>query len=243
MNPNHKIEVKSLSGGFKKSRHLVFQDVSFSLGQRESIAVMGSSGVGKTVLIRTIAGILPSLAGDVFLNGKKHDRPDHLISVVFQNYPSFPWLNIEENVNFGLKCLGDSRTKNNGEHAKWILEQVGLADSIKKYPKELSGGMLQRLAIARSLAVSPNVLILDEPFSALDPLTKKQLKELILKLQATEGFAFILVTHDLFEAFDLTQKCIILSGKPATARFINHADKHNLEEFSKSVILVMANGN
>lgn len=237
---NDRIIAESLSFAFRSNgtSQFVFRDISFSVGKGVSLAIMGSSGIGKTTLCRVIAGILQPASGRVLLDGQLHCRPDNNISVVFQNYPSFPWLNVEENVAFGLKCL-DLYNPANVEHTVWLLEQVGLEDSRKKYPRELSGGMQQRLAIARSLAVYPKVLILDEPFSSLDPFTRAQLRDLIVKLQQQEQFALILVTHDLPDAFAITDKSIVLAGSPATSQRIERKSKQSLEDFTISVFDAM----
>lgn len=236
----NRLVVESISYAFKSNgeEHFIFKNISFSLCRGDSLGILGSSGIGKTTLCRVIAGVLPPASGKVILDGQLHKRPDNNISMVFQNYPNFPWLNVEENIAFGIKCL-NLYNKANIEHTIWLLEQVGLADFRKKYPKELSGGMQQRLAIARSLAVYPKALILDEPFSSLDPLTRIQLRDLILNLQKKENFSLILITHDLPDAFAITNKTIVLSGNPAISKMIERIVGQSLEEFSTSIIRAM----
>ena len=241
MNVIPRIVIDSLSCGYEHKGQIVptIKDISFSVKKGCSISIMGSSGIGKTTLCRAIAGLLPLISGNVFLDGRRHTRPDNEISVVFQNYSSFPWLNVERNLVFGLKCLSLYNTTNI-EHAIWLLDQVGLIKSKEKYPRELSGGMLQRLAIARSLAVHPKVLILDEPFSSLDPLSRKQLRDLVIKLQKVEQFSLILVTHDLPDAFAITKESIVLSGS-GNANFIERSTSQSIDGFTTDILAAMNN--
>ena len=186
------------------------RDVSFELHKGEIIGLLGKSGSGKSTILRTIAGLDTGYTGDIEIAGKQIKGPHEEIGVVFQEARLMPWLTVLENVQFGLK--GDKAE--NEKLARYYLGQVGLADATDLYVKQLSGGMAQRVAIARALAASPGLLLMDEPFSALDAFTKMQLQDLVLDIWQEQQLSAVIVTHDIDEALYLCDRIILLAGKP-----------------------------
>lgn len=206
--------------GFRRHRRGhsidILHDVTLSLAARESLAVMGPSGIGKTTLCRLAAGLARPDRGAVLFRGERLKSPSHEITVSFQNYPCFPWLTVQENARFGLRADTTRTDGEQREYADWLIGRLGLGHVRDAYPRELSGGMQQRLSFARSLAVRPEVLILDEPFSALDAATKDQLKDLLDHLRLEMGFTLLVVLHDLVDAYDVAERAIVLGGRPAS---------------------------
>lgn len=186
------------------------RDVSFSAKQGEIIGLLGTSGCGKSTILRAISGLDSEYDGEISVNGKITRDIQDEIGFIFQEPRLFPWLTVLDNVTFGLKGTKAEKEK----LGKTYLENVGLGDSAKLYPKQLSGGMAQRVAIARALVTSPEILLLDEPFSALDAFTKMQLQDLLLDIWKTYKSTIIIVTHDIDEATYLCDRIIILRGQP-----------------------------
>ncbi|MBO2537516.1 ABC transporter ATP-binding protein [Rummeliibacillus suwonensis] len=202
------LEVKRLSRIFDNQNGV--KNVSFYANEGETIGLIGKSGSGKSTILRTIAGLDKDYNGDIVIAGDKINGPHPEVGVVFQEARLFPWLTVLENVTFTLK--GDS--KGNNELAKKLLKQVGLSGAENLYVKELSGGMAQRVSIARAVAAKPGLLLMDEPFSALDAFTKMQLQDLMLDIWQEEKVTTVIVTHDIDEALYLCDRIILLSGKP-----------------------------
>ncbi|WP_153463285.1 ABC transporter ATP-binding protein [Sediminibacillus terrae] len=186
------------------------QDVSFRAEPGEIIGLLGTSGCGKSTLLRAISGLDTEFDGLIEINNKKVDDIQKTTGFMFQEPRLLPWLNVLDNVTFGLEGNREEKKKKAGRY----LESVGLADSEKLYPKQLSGGMAQRVAIARALATSPEILLLDEPFSALDAFTKMQLQDLLLEVWRSYQSTMVLVTHDVDEAAYLCDRIIVLRGQP-----------------------------
>lgn len=178
-----------------------FQHVNFSMKEGEIIGVLGTSGCGKSTLLRVLSGLDEEYEGSFFLSNKK-------VGMMFQEPRLMPWLSVQDNICFGVQ----SKVEKN--FAKDLLELVGLAGFEDHYPKDLSGGMAQRTAIARSLITEPDVLLLDEPFSALDAFTKMQLQDLLLSIWKRRNTSMVLVTHDIDEALYLCDRIFILRGQP-----------------------------
>ncbi|PWR17590.1 ABC transporter ATP-binding protein [Zavarzinia aquatilis] len=177
----------------------------------EILAVVGGSGCGKSTLLRLIAGLDRPTTGQVLVDGEPVAEPHPLVGVVFQEARLFPWLSVAENVGFGLRHLPAS------ERAARVtaeLERVGLASAAGRLPRELSGGMAQRVAIARALAPRPRVLLLDEPFSALDALTRAGLQDQLARLWTGDRPTLVLVTHDIEEAAVLADRVVVLRPRP-----------------------------
>jgi sulfonate transport system ATP-binding protein len=186
------------------------RNVSFSVEKGEIIGLLGKSGSGKSTILRTIAGLDNDYTGEIRIHGEKINGPHKEIGVVFQEARLFPWLTVLENVLFSL----NRKSKENSEQARELLKHVGLAGSENLYVKQLSGGMAQRVAIARALVANPGLLLLDEPFSALDAFTKMQLQDLVLDIWQDQHLTSVIVTHDIDEALYLCDRIIVLAGKP-----------------------------
>jgi NitT/TauT family transport system ATP-binding protein len=198
---------------------------SLTVATGEFLSIVGPSGCGKSTLLQIVAGLLPASSGTVSVAGRPVAGPPEGLVYLFQQYSRslFPWLTVEENVRFGFAHL---KTMTRGEAAAWchrFLQMVGLADFGKSYPWQLSGGMQQRVAIARALAAEPRVLLLDEPFSSVDALTRLELHGLVLDLWAKTGITILLVTHDVDEAVYLSDRIVLLSRRPArvSEMFVN----------------------
>ena len=192
---------------------LALDNASFMVGDREFCSILGHSGCGKTTMLNLLAGFEEPSAGELLVDGVSVARPTWRRTVVFQDYALFPWMTVSENVAFGLrmkKVPARERERIVGEQ----LQLVGLASFATRYPHELSGGMRQRVSIARALAVDPDVLLMDEPFAALDVQTKATMQEAVLKLWESTQKTVVFVTHDLDEAVFLADVVVVLSSRP-----------------------------
>jgi NitT/TauT family transport system ATP-binding protein len=193
------------------------RDVSLTVrdepGVGEFRVFLGPSGCGKSTILNIVAGLYQPTSGEALLRGKPIAGPGHDRGMVFQSYSSYPWLSVLENVAFGLKLRGVPKAEREREARTWI-EKVGLKGSERKYPKQLSGGMRQRVAIARTLAVKPQIILMDEPFGALDVQTRLGMQNLINELWEEIEGTILFVTHDIPEAVYLADKIHILSAGP-----------------------------
>ena len=187
--------------------------VSLDIYENEFICVVGPSGCGKSTLLNSIAGLLEPSSGSVYCDGKEVKGTGTERGVVFQQYALFPWMTVKKNVMFGLGLQG-IKGKEAEEIAMKYIKMVQLEDFLDHYPKELSGGMKQRVAIARAYAVNPSVLLMDEPFGALDAQTRTQLQSELLETWEKEQKTCFFITHDVDEAIILAQKVIIMSARP-----------------------------
>lgn len=183
-------------------------------GTGEIIALLGPSGCGKSTILKAIAGLLAPTQGEVYVDGHLVDGPGLDRGMIFQTYTSFAWLTAQENVEYGLRLRGVPK-KERREQAMEYLRLVGLADFAKAYPKQLSGGMKQRVAIARTLINKPRLVLMDEPFGALDPQTRWEMQGLLLRLSHHEDNTTVLITHDVTEAVYVADKVYVLSHRPA----------------------------
>jgi len=191
------------------------RDLTFSVGQGELVCIVGPSGAGKTTLLKCIAGLLAPTSGTVTLDGTRVTSPPPSMAVVFQEYGRslFPWMTIEGNVELPLKQKKLPKARRR-ELVHEALEAVGLADVASAYPWQLSGGMQQRVAIARAVAYQPQVLLMDEPFAAVDAQTRADLEDLIRSLWHKLGVTILFVTHDIDESVYLGQRVLVLSSSP-----------------------------
>lgn len=202
-----------------KGEMVALNGVSLDIKENEFICVVGPSGCGKSTLLNIIAGLLEPTSGSVYVDGKKVEGPGPERGVVFQQYALFPWLTVLKNVEFGLKLKGITGEQATLEAMKY-LKMVDLEQFANSYPKELSGGMKQRVAIARAYAVNPQVLLMDEPFGALDAQTRTQLQSELLETWEKEKKTCFFITHDVEEAIILAQKVIIMSARPGRIKKI-----------------------
>jgi NitT/TauT family transport system ATP-binding protein len=193
--------------------HTVLEDVSFTLHQREFLSIVGPSGCGKSTLIRMVAGLENVSRGTITLENKIVKNPGAERGMVFQKYTLFPWLTVLKNVMFGLLSNGDDYRTAERQALQW-LDIVGLEKYAAHYPRQLSGGMQQRVAIARALAPQPRVLLMDEPFGALDAQTRAQMQEYLLEIWRNIDISIIFVTHDLDEAVYLSERILVLQANP-----------------------------
>ncbi|MCZ2816650.1 ABC transporter ATP-binding protein [Modestobacter sp. VKM Ac-2984] len=191
------------------------RDLTFSVGDGELVCIVGPSGAGKTTLLKCIAGLLEPTAGTVTLAGARVDGPPEAMAVVFQEYGRslYPWMTVEGNVELPLKQKKLDKARRR-ELVRDALEAVGLADVHSAYPWQLSGGMQQRVAIARAVAYEPKVLLMDEPFAAVDAQTRADLEDLIRSLWHKLGVTILFVTHDIDESVYLGQRVLVLSSSP-----------------------------
>ncbi len=193
--------------------------VSLDIMENEFVCVVGPSGCGKSTLLNIIAGLLEPTSGSVYVDGKEVHGTGPERGVVFQQYALFPWLTVLKNVQFGLKLKGMSEAESR-EIAMKYLKMVDLEQFADSYPKELSGGMKQRVAIARAYAVDPSVLLMDEPFGALDAQTRTQLQSELIKTWQEQKKTCFFITHDVEEAVILATKVIIMSARPGRIKKI-----------------------
>ena len=191
----------------------VLEDINFSMQSGEFITFVGSSGCGKSTLLRLIAGLDHPSGGRIHVDGSPVEGPGPDRGMVFQKYSLYPWLTAADNVAFGMRLQGMTSADVRNRTA-YFLEVVGLQDAATKLPRELSGGMQQRVAIARALATNPSVLLLDEPFGALDLQIRETMQEFLLQLWQRTGLTVLLITHDVEEALVLAQRVHVLAPNP-----------------------------
>lgn len=192
---------------------MVLQDINFQIAPREFVCLVGASGCGKSTLLNIVAGLVPPSAGQVLVDGRMVPGPGADRGMVFQGYTLYPWLTVAQNVAFGLELQRMPKAKRR-ERVSYYLEMVGLTQFAQTYPKQLSGGMKQRVAIARALANEPEVLLMDEPFGALDAQTKEQMQQFLLDLWEKTHTTVLMITHDVEEAIFLSQRIYIMSTRP-----------------------------
>jgi len=201
----------------KEGTLVVLKDINMTIQQGEFICAVGASGSGKSTLLRQIAGLDAPTTGEVKVDGKRITGPGPDRGMVFQHYTLYPWMKVQENTEFGLKLQGVPQ-KERREKASYYLSVVGLSKFAKALPKELSGGMKQRVAIARALASEPKVLLMDEPFGALDIHTKESMHEFMLDLWQRTNLTIFMITHDVEEAVFLSNRIYALGTRPGTVR-------------------------
>ena len=206
---------KAYSGA--RGRFSVFEGLSLIIKQGEFVSLVGSSGCGKTTLLNMVAGFVQPDAGQVFFNGQAIHGPGRERGIVFQQYAIFPWLTVRENIAFPLS-LAAAKGRTQAEIASLVdhyLGLVGLERFADALPKTLSGGMKQRVAIARAYAADPQILLMDEPFAALDAQSRERMQERLLQITRAEGRTVVFVTHSIEEALYLSDRVVVLSGRPS----------------------------
>ena len=195
----------------------VLKDINLNIAKGEFISIIGHSGCGKSTVLNIVAGLLDPSLGGVILDGKEVRGPGPDRSMVFQNHSLLPWLTVYENVEVAVNKLF-KRSMNKRERREWIehnLALVNMSHALNKYPQEISGGMKQRVGIARALAMKPKVLLLDEPFGALDALTRAHLQDEVMKIQKDLGNTMMMITHDVDEAVLLSDRIVMMTNGPS----------------------------
>ncbi len=190
----------------------VLEDITFDISDGEFICIVGRSGCGKSTLLNVLAGFLAPTSGSVIIDGEPVHGPDPRRILVFQEHGVFPWLTVEGNIGFGLSKLPRAEREHRVAH---YVQMIGLQGFERTYPSDLSGGMKQRLQVARALAVNPDILYLDEAFGALDSITRLAMRKELLRIWQTERRTIIFVTHDIDEAVQLADRVVVLSSNPA----------------------------
>ena len=220
-----KLQVRSLSKIYEdKGREVVaLKDVNLEVKESEFVMIVGPSGCGKTSLINIIGGLDEASSGEVLLDGKAVSGPGADRGMVFQGYSLFPWLSVQKNVEFGLK-MKKIPAAERAEHARKYIRLVGLEGFEEALPRQLSGGMKQRVAIARTLANEPEVLLMDEPFGALDAQTRVVMQELLADISRRTGTTILFITHDIDEAVLLGDRIYVMSRRPGTVRDVITVD-------------------
>jgi NitT/TauT family transport system ATP-binding protein len=219
---------------------VALEDVSLTIADQEFVTVVGPSGCGKTTLLNVVAGLETPTSGEVKVDGKLVSGPSPERGVIFQQYALFPWLTVRENVEFGLK-IAKRPKKEVKERAQHFIDLVGLTQFADALPKMLSGGMKQRCALARAYAVDPKLLLMDEPFGALDALTRVNLQGQLLKTWESEKRTVVFITHDVDEAVFLANRIVVMAVKPGRIKEIidvklpypRHVDLRITPEFSE----------
>lgn len=213
------MEAENLTKVFpgEKGEVTVLDNVSFKAHRREFLSIIGPSGCGKSTLIRILSGLESASGGRVLLDGNAVEKPGPERGMVFQGYTLFPWLTVKKNVMFGLEVAGKGQNLAEAEALQWI-EMVGLEQFVDHYPAQLSGGMKQRVAIARALANQPRVLLMDEPFGALDAQTRARMQSYLMQIWRNVDITIIFITHDLDEAVYLSDRILVLDANPGKVR-------------------------
>jgi len=210
------LDISQLSVAFPKAPVPVLREIDLTIARGEYVAVIGHSGCGKSTLLNVIAGLLPATAGGVVLEGREVEGPGPDRAVVFQNHSLLPWLTCYQNVKLAVdQTLSKSLSR--AERDEWVLENLALVrmtHAKDKRPNEISGGMKQRIGIARALAMRPKVLLLDEPFGALDALTRAHLQDQVMEIHAARGTTVVMITHDVDEAVLLSDRIVMLTNGP-----------------------------
>ena len=188
-------------------------DINLDIGDGEFVSVIGPSGCGKSTLLYILGGFIAADDGSVRVNGKQVRGPGTDRGIVFQEYALFPWLTVEQNIHYGLEMLGTPRRARD-EIVHNLIHTVNLEGFERRFPRELSGGMKQRVAIARTLAYNPRILLLDEPFGALDSQTRESMQDELRRLWLRERKTVVLVTHDVDEAVYLSERVVVMSRRP-----------------------------
>ena len=207
----------------------VLEDINLSVRDGEFVCLLGPSGCGKSTLLNIVGGFIAPAEGEVTIDGERVSGPDPRRIFVFQERGVFPWLTVEQNIGFGLFRQSESEKRERIAH---YIQLVGLGGFEHAYPRELSGGMKQRVEVARALAVNPDVLYLDEPFGALDSITRLQMRRELLRIWQAEKKTILFVTHDIEESVQLADRVVVLSARPGRVRRVVEVDIPHPRDFS-----------
>lgn len=228
----NKVEIRDLSMAFRTltgETLLALDRINLSIEKNTFLTIVGPSGCGKSTLLYLIGGFLKPTTGSVEIDGKPVSKPDSSVGIVFQRYSLFPWLTVLKNITFGL----EEKKMSKGERvdsARHYLKLVHLEGFENRYPRELSGGMQQRVAIAQTLACNPEVILMDEPFGALDAQTRKVMQGELEKIWEQEKKTIVFVTHDVEEAIYLGRKVIVMTARPGKIKSIDEVDFERKQE-------------
>jgi NitT/TauT family transport system ATP-binding protein len=236
-----KLRIENLNMVFASDGKItaVLQDINLEMSDGEFVCLVGPSGCGKSTLLNTMGGFLSPTSGTVSIDGEVVRGPDPRRIFVFQERGVFPWLTVEGNIGFGLFKLARSERQ---ERIAYYVKMVGLGGFEEAYPSELSGGMKQRLEVARALAVNPDMLYLDEPFGALDSITRHIMRGELLRIWETERKTIVLVTHDIDEAVQLADRVVVMSARPAVVQQIVKIDIPHPRDISSPRYLELRDG-
>lgn len=222
-----KVQFRGISTNFGSVN--VLNDVSLDVAEGEFLCIVGPSGCGKSTLLNIAGGFLEPTTGEVTIDGEAVTGPDRRRIFVFQERGVFPWLTVEDNIGFGLFDVAPAERRQRIEH---YVNLVGLKGFERSYPRELSGGMKQRVEVARALAVNPDVLYLDEPFGALDSITRLQMRSELLRIWEADRKTVLFVTHDIDESVQLADRVVVISARPGRIRRIVDIDMPHPRDLS-----------
>ncbi|MDD2957640.1 MAG: ABC transporter ATP-binding protein [Lachnospiraceae bacterium] len=221
------IEIKEISKSFPQNEQeedlSILNNISLHIEDREFVSLVGPSGCGKSTLLRILAGLLKPDSGQILVDGRAITRPESSRCMVFQDYVLFPWMTVSSNIALGLQVRKKDKEYVH-KKVQWAIELVGLNGFEKAYPHQLSGGMKQRVSIARALVMNPEILLMDEPFGALDSFTRMKLQDELVRLCGKKEFTTVFITHDCDEAVYLSDRVVVFSGSPAEVKEILPVD-------------------
>lgn len=214
-----KIVIQNLTKTYSGGKVVALQEINLEVRSNESLCILGPSGCGKTTLLRIVDCLIPRDRGEILLDGEPVNAPRPDVAMVFQHFGLFPWKNLQENIAYGLVLRGKTKEEIHETVGRYI-QLMGLTGFEKSYPYQLSGGMQQRAGLARALAISPSLLLMDEPFGALDAQTREMMQEELLRILDTEKKTMIFVTHSIDEAILLGDRIVMMSRRPGRIRDI-----------------------
>jgi ABC-type nitrate/sulfonate/bicarbonate transport system ATPase subunit len=218
-----KIVIRNLTKTYGNGEVVALHDINLEVEANESVCVLGPSGCGKTTLLRIVDSLIARDHGEVLIDGTRVSQPRPDVAVVFQHFGLFPWKRLDENIAYGLALRGVAKATAAATVTRY-LQLMGLTGFAKAYPHQLSGGMQQRAGLARALAINPSVLLMDEPFGALDAQTREMMQEELLRILASEQKTMIFVTHSIDEAILLGDRIVVMSCRPGTIRKVVAVD-------------------